>query len=118
MGCMYECAQCEHVQLVGVIDNGLPGGFADPDTVCEHCGAVGRFHFAPGTTKRMAEQAADIARYVVDLPNHGEAHDLLREASLWECDPEPSESPARGPSGDCAELPERPPHEGTRLEER
>lgn len=58
MARMYECEQCEHAQLVGVIDNGLPAGFADPDAVCENCGAVGRF--APGTAKRMAEQAAEV----------------------------------------------------------
>lgn len=57
----YECTGCEHVQMVRVLDNGLPAGYADPRTVCENCGAKGKFHFAPGTYARIRRDAKIIA---------------------------------------------------------
>ncbi len=48
MATMVECSICEHAQMVGMIANGLSAGFPDPQAVCENCGAVGKFLFAPG----------------------------------------------------------------------
>jgi hypothetical protein len=56
----YECSECWLVQTVEVIDNGL-SGYADPHVVCNGCGAVGQFHFAPGTCERTAAMVADLA---------------------------------------------------------
>jgi hypothetical protein len=62
MARFYECDDCEHAQLVGVIDNGLPGGYADPRAVCEHCGAVGHFWFAPGAARQLRESIANAVK--------------------------------------------------------
>lgn len=61
MALAYECAKCEHVQVVGQIDHGI-GSHADPCAVCEGCGAVGTFHFAPGVAEESRRYAAQIAR--------------------------------------------------------
>jgi len=76
MARFYECDNCEHAQLVGVIDNGLPGGYADPDAVCENCGAVGKFWFAPGAARRLREQVSRMAP-LASLPPNPEAFALL-----------------------------------------
>jgi hypothetical protein len=55
----YECSECYLVQMVEVIENGL-GGFADPHVVCQGCGAIGQFHFAPGTCEKTAKMVEDI----------------------------------------------------------
>lgn len=47
MASAYECSKCQHVQVVGVIDNGR-SGYANPHAKCDGCGAIGQFHFAPG----------------------------------------------------------------------
>lgn len=54
----YECSKCEHVQVVGVIDNGFPAGYADPRAVCENCGTTGSFRFAPGWIASTRNQIA------------------------------------------------------------
>jgi hypothetical protein len=59
----YECSECWLVQMVGVIDNGL-SGYADPHVVCKGCGAVGQFHFAPGTCERTSVMVDAIAEAI------------------------------------------------------
>lgn len=59
MARFYECSGCEHAQLVGVIDNGLPAGYADPHAHCENCGAVGKFHFVPGAARSLRDSIAN-----------------------------------------------------------
>jgi hypothetical protein len=75
MARFYECIECEHAQLVGIIDNGLPAGFADPDARCEKCGAVGTFHFGPGAARQLRESMANAVR--VDPPDPS-AFDFLK----------------------------------------
>lgn len=70
MACAYECSECEHVQLVGVLDNGL-SGLADPHVVCESCGAVGQFHYRPGYAAKTRAVAAGIARFARNEQSHG-----------------------------------------------
>lgn len=77
MARMYECENCEHVQLVGVIDNGL-SGFADPDARCEGCGNVGSFFFGPGAAARIRHIGATMVEV---LPPDPEAFRLLKELS-------------------------------------
>lgn len=69
MARFYECSECEHAQLVGVVDNGL-SGYADPRVACENCGAAGKFHFAPGFAALLranAVQVAPPARFAADI---------------------------------------------------
>ncbi|HUC87457.1 MAG TPA: hypothetical protein VMR75_04065 [Candidatus Saccharimonadales bacterium] len=54
-----ECSECEHVQSVGQIDNGL-GGHPDPKTTCKNCGAKGSFHFIPGTKAQARRRAEEL----------------------------------------------------------
>ena len=64
MASSYECSDCQHVQIVGVIDNGR-SGYADPHAVCEGCGSVGHFHFAPGVhadTLAMVDRVVEAMR--------------------------------------------------------
>lgn len=79
MARFYECSKCEHRQLVGVIDNGLPSGYADPGAVCEKCGAVGHFHFGPGAAVRQRSQIANAVR-VAGPVMPDELTDLLSRA--------------------------------------
>lgn len=62
-----ECSDCEHVQLVGFIENGL-SGYPDPHAKCAGCGAVGKFHFLPGAAARRRREAADIAAANASIP--------------------------------------------------
>lgn len=58
-----ECDECQHVQMVGIISNGLPAGFPDPHKKCENpeCNSVGRFS-APGTHEQMQQQVRNMVR--------------------------------------------------------
>jgi len=87
MARFYECSECEHSQLVGIIDNGLPAGFADPDARCENCGLVGKFHFAPGSAKRLRESIANAVRVAPPDPS---AFEFLKQF-----DADAHESPRR-----------------------
>lgn len=59
MALMMECDECEHVQSVGIIENGLPGGYPNPHQKCEECGTAGRYS-APGAKKRLEKQIQGI----------------------------------------------------------
>lgn len=61
MALRLECSNCLHVQLVGLIDNGL-SGFPDPHSRCEGCGQVGTFHYLPGWHDRYTPTLAAQAR--------------------------------------------------------
>lgn len=56
MGRSYECSVCEHVQVVGVVENGL-SGFADPQAVCGACGTRGSFRYGPGYQRAVNAHA-------------------------------------------------------------
>ncbi len=75
MALMMECDECEHVQSVGIIDNGLPGGFPDPYHECEKCGSKGRYSL-PGAKKRMKEQIENAVKVLPDL-NEMKLHQQL-----------------------------------------
>lgn len=62
---MMECDECECVQSVGIIDNGLPGGYPNPHQKCEECGTPGRYS-APGAKKRLREQMEGIVEALPD----------------------------------------------------
>jgi len=75
MALMMECDECEHVQSVGMIENGLPGGYADPHQKCEKCGTTGRYS-APGAKKRLQEQMQSVIVALTD-PKVIEMHKQL-----------------------------------------
>lgn len=68
MARMMECDECQHVQMVGIIPNGLPAGFPDPHKECENpeCSSVGLYS-TPGSNKRMQEQIENMLRAAPDL---------------------------------------------------
>lgn len=68
-----ECSDCEHVQVVGIVPSGI-GGFADPQTVCESCGAVGKFDFVPGTKAAMQTQASEMAAVMHRMQGEDHIH--------------------------------------------
>lgn len=55
MASRYECSKCLHVQVVGIIPNGL-SGLADPRVKCEGCGERGTFFHAPGWQRTMLKR--------------------------------------------------------------
>ncbi|OGL32999.1 hypothetical protein A3F64_03085 [Candidatus Saccharibacteria bacterium RIFCSPHIGHO2_12_FULL_42_8] len=65
MALMMECDECQHVQSVGIIENGLPGGYPNPHQKCEKCGTAGRYS-APGARKRLEEQMQGIVDAIPD----------------------------------------------------
>lgn len=75
MALMMECDECDHVQSVGIIDNGLPSGFPDPHHICENCGSKGRYS-ARGSKKRMKEQIENAMKVLPDL-NEMKLHEQL-----------------------------------------
>jgi hypothetical protein len=72
VGRAYECSACEHVQVVGVIDNGR-SGFADPSARCGLCGAVGKFAFAPGAKRQAESQGRRIVALLRRVQPEGNA---------------------------------------------